>query len=140
MRPPGFSYIAGQYIFIKCPQISRFEWHPFTLTSSPGDSYLGLHIRDAGDWTSALHKAVRDQRISTHSISFFNKFSFSGKFKNRNTTGLNSVIIRSVSSEPREIEFPMFNFDIKVDGPFGAPAQNYKDFKVHNYLITELNI
>jgi NADPH oxidase len=23
---------AGEYIFINCPEISYFQWHPFTLT------------------------------------------------------------------------------------------------------------
>ena len=23
---------AGQYIFLSCPEISYFQWHPFTLT------------------------------------------------------------------------------------------------------------
>jgi predicted ferric reductase len=23
---------AGQYIYINCPEISFFQWHPFTLT------------------------------------------------------------------------------------------------------------
>ena len=23
---------AGQYIFLCCPEISYFQWHPFTLT------------------------------------------------------------------------------------------------------------
>ena len=30
------------------------EWHPFTLTSAPGDSTLSVHIRVVGDWTQAL--------------------------------------------------------------------------------------
>ncbi|XP_015752419.1 PREDICTED: cytochrome b-245 heavy chain-like [Acropora digitifera] len=33
MKKEGFSCEAGQYIFIKCPRISKLEWHPFTLTS-----------------------------------------------------------------------------------------------------------
>jgi len=50
---------AGQYIFIKCSAISRTEWHPFTLTSSPEEDYFSVHIRLAGDWTEALAKAVK---------------------------------------------------------------------------------
>lgn len=25
-KPPGFRYKSGQYIFLKCPAISPFEW------------------------------------------------------------------------------------------------------------------
>ncbi|KAF6019113.1 NOX3 [Bugula neritina] len=58
MQKDGFSMEAGQYIFIKCPSISRTEWHPFTLTSSPEEDYFSVHIRIVGDWTEALAKAV----------------------------------------------------------------------------------
>lgn len=44
----------GQYILLKCPQISKMEWHPFTLTSAPGDDYFSVHIRKVGDWTTSL--------------------------------------------------------------------------------------
>lgn len=29
---------AGQYVRIMCPNISNLEWHPFTISSSPGES------------------------------------------------------------------------------------------------------
>eukprot|EP00043_Microstomoeca_roanoka_P000772 m.29029 g.29029 ORF g.29029 m.29029 type:complete len:608 (-) comp10495_c2_seq2:133-1956(-) len=45
---------AGQYVFINCPKVSRFEWHPFTLTSCPELDYISLHIRLVGDWTTAF--------------------------------------------------------------------------------------
>jgi FAD-binding domain len=28
--------------------------HPFSITSAPGDSYLSVHIRTLGDWTTEL--------------------------------------------------------------------------------------
>lgn len=56
MKKQGFRCEAGQYIFLKCPKISRMEWHPFTLTSAPEECYFSVHIRDAGDWTNSLHK------------------------------------------------------------------------------------
>lgn len=56
MKKEGFTCEAGQYIFLKCPKISHLEWHPFTLTSAPEESYFSIHIRDAGDWTNTLHK------------------------------------------------------------------------------------
>ena len=41
----------GQYVFINVPELAKFQWHPFTLTSAPGDDYLSVHVRAAGDWT-----------------------------------------------------------------------------------------
>ncbi|KAJ7621000.1 FAD-binding domain-containing protein [Roridomyces roridus] len=49
---------AGQYIFLNCPEISYFQWHPFTLTSAPEEDYLSVHIRVVGDFTRALARSV----------------------------------------------------------------------------------
>ncbi|AES82472.1 respiratory burst oxidase-like protein [Medicago truncatula] len=56
-KPQGFKYHSGQYIFVNCADVSPFQWHPFSITSAPGDDYVSVHIRTAGDWTSQL-KAV----------------------------------------------------------------------------------
>jgi predicted ferric reductase len=53
-KPPGFKYKSGMYLFVKCPDVSPFEWHPFSITSAPGDDYLSVHIRTLGDWTTEL--------------------------------------------------------------------------------------
>jgi predicted ferric reductase len=54
----GFHSETGQYVWICCPEISVFEWHPFTLTSSPYDGFLSIHIRVVGDWTTAFGNRV----------------------------------------------------------------------------------
>ncbi|PPS09438.1 hypothetical protein GOBAR_AA11222 [Gossypium barbadense] len=53
-RPHGFRYKSGQYMFVNCAAVSPFEWHPFSITSAPGDNYLSVHIRTLGDWTRQL--------------------------------------------------------------------------------------
>ena len=45
----------GQYVYIKVPSISCFQWHPYTITSAPEDRFLSVHIRVCGDWTRRLH-------------------------------------------------------------------------------------
>jgi hypothetical protein len=56
-RPEGFVYQPGDYLYLKVPAVSRFEWHPFTISSNPEDkATLGLHVRSAGNWTKALAK------------------------------------------------------------------------------------
>jgi NADPH oxidase len=57
-KKPAFKYVTGQYIFINCPSVRRFEWHPFTLTSCPYEDYISVHIRILGDWTEGLGKAI----------------------------------------------------------------------------------
>lgn len=58
-RPKGFSYECGMCVYINCPSISKFEWHPFSLTSAPGARHLSVHIRVVGDWTEELYNRFR---------------------------------------------------------------------------------
>lgn len=104
-KPQGFKYKSGQYIFLQCPAISKFEWHPFSITSAPGDNYLSVHIRIAGDWTEELKKVFTEGRMPVSSIGRL-KFGEEGTIRQR---GL-----------PR----------LHVDGPYGAPAQEYKNYDV----------
>jgi NADPH oxidase len=53
-----FDYLPGQYVFLNCPYLSLNEWHPFTITSSPDEKYLSVHIRVAGDWTGELGRLL----------------------------------------------------------------------------------
>jgi dual oxidase len=48
-----WKYKAGQYVFLQVPQISRFQWHPFTISTCI-DRQMQLHIKTDGDWTSQL--------------------------------------------------------------------------------------
>uniref|UniRef100_A0A4W3H6E5 NADPH oxidase 3 n=1 Tax=Callorhinchus milii TaxID=7868 RepID=A0A4W3H6E5_CALMI len=57
MKKHGFHSHPGQYIFLQCPAISHFQWHPFTLTSAPEEEHFSVHIRTVGDWTIALYEA-----------------------------------------------------------------------------------
>lgn len=46
----------GQYIYLQIPTISRFQWHPFTVSKISSDSII-IHIRtSAGNWTSSLYQ------------------------------------------------------------------------------------
>ncbi|UJR14488.1 hypothetical protein I4U23_001484 [Adineta vaga] len=44
----------GQYIYLKCFSIAKFEWHPFTVTSAPEEEFVSVHIRTIGNWTKSL--------------------------------------------------------------------------------------
>lgn len=52
---PG-GYLEGQYVFLKCPFISKGQWHPFTISSAPGDPTVTIHIKILGNrsWTKQL--------------------------------------------------------------------------------------
>ena len=49
---------AGQYIFLCCPEVSIWQYHPFTLTSAPEEDYISVHIRCVGNFTKALAKTL----------------------------------------------------------------------------------
>mmetsp|Transcript_8816 Transcript_8816/g.13569 ORF Transcript_8816/g.13569 Transcript_8816/m.13569 type:complete len:825 (-) Transcript_8816:102-2576(-) len=54
-KTSNFNYNPGQYLYIAVPEIGMFEWHPFTISSSPEQKIVSLHIRKAGSWTNALY-------------------------------------------------------------------------------------
>ncbi|KAJ8548557.1 hypothetical protein ON010_g11116 [Phytophthora cinnamomi] len=51
-----FEYKAGQYVFVCVPEISMLEWHPFSISSSPTEVTVTLHIKVVGDWTHQLRQ------------------------------------------------------------------------------------
>jgi len=51
-----FKYKAGQYVFLCVPALSIWEWHPFSLSSSPNEKAISLHTRVLGDWTKRLYE------------------------------------------------------------------------------------
>lgn len=55
-----FEYTPGQYAEINIPQISRHEWHPFTIASAPSkkDTRVKFYIKAAGRWTNKLYDIV----------------------------------------------------------------------------------
>ncbi|XP_061369048.1 respiratory burst oxidase homolog protein E [Gastrolobium bilobum] len=104
-KPNGFKYKSGQYIFLQCPKISPFEWHPFSITSAPGDEYLSVHIRTVGDWTQELKLLLTED----DKLPLVNCRATFGELVQMDQRG-----------QPR----------LLVDGPYGAPAQDYQNFDV----------
>lgn len=103
-RPPQFRYKSGQYMFVQCPAVSPFEWHPFSITSAPGDDYLSVHIRQLGDWTQELKRV----------------FSEACEPPVAGKSGLLRADETTKKSLPK----------LLIDGPYGAPAQDYRNYDV----------
>lgn len=62
-----WEYYAGQYILLKIPHLSPFQWHPFTISRCTGTE-MQVHVKTDGDWTSKLrgmaqHGAVEDIKV-----------------------------------------------------------------------------
>ena len=71
-------YKIGQYVLVRIPAISTWEWHPFTV-SRLQNGKMQLYVKKSGEWTKELSR-------------------MSG------------------------------SYTINVDGPFGAPAQQFYEY------------
>ncbi|KAL6986325.1 hypothetical protein U1Q18_019692 [Sarracenia purpurea var. burkii] len=103
-KPPQFRYKSGQYMFVQCPAVSPFEWHPFSITSAPDDDFLSIHIRQVGDWTQELKRV----------------FSEACELPVAGRSGLLRADETTKKSLPK----------LLIDGPYGAPAQDYRKYDV----------
>ncbi|XVF52991.1 hypothetical protein PTKIN_Ptkin05aG0062300 [Pterospermum kingtungense] len=103
-KPPQFRYKSGQYMFVQCPAVSPFEWHPFSITSAPGDCYLSVHIRQLGDWTQELKRLFSE--VCEPPVA--------GK----------SGLLRADETTKKSLP------KLSIDGPYGAPAQDYLKYDV----------
>lgn len=56
----------GQYVFLNVPAVSLLEWHPFTVSSAPGEPLTSHHVRPmgAGSFTARLEALARDWKSS----------------------------------------------------------------------------
>ncbi|EJD04004.1 NADPH oxidase isoform 1 [Fomitiporia mediterranea MF3/22] len=111
---PSFKYTAGQWLFIQVPEVSRFQWHPFTITSAPEDKYLSIHIRQVGDWTHALGDLVG---AGPAVVAELTKQAMKGQEKDEKETGFRGDYLEINTNSGR---LP----SVRVDGPFGAPAED----------------
>ncbi|KAL3657410.1 hypothetical protein V7S43_017729 [Phytophthora oleae] len=104
-KPKSFNkrqrFLPGMYVFINVPSISKFEWHPFTISSAPEDKFISLHIQNAGDWTGALYKNLEVLQ------------------KQQQVSSLES------QGGPMTSPYPI----VFLDGPVGAPAQDYSRYR-----------
>jgi NADPH oxidase 5 len=60
-KPSGWHHRAGDYVFLRIPEIAKHEWHPFTLSSAPENASLAVHVRTLGNWTTALRQRVEHE-------------------------------------------------------------------------------
>lgn len=78
-KPAGFKYKSGMYLFLQCPKISSFEWHPFSITSAPDDPFLSVHIRTLGDWTAEMKKIFSEALGGRERLQTVNDYNLSGE-------------------------------------------------------------
>jgi NADPH oxidase len=67
--PKEFEYKSGQYCFIMIPSLNMFEYHPFSISSSPNETNLTFHIRTLGDWTAKLENHIKAEYFKSNNSS-----------------------------------------------------------------------
>ena len=55
-EPAALTHQIGQYCFVNVPVVSQLAWHPFSISSAPGDALTSHHMRIQGDgeWTGRV--------------------------------------------------------------------------------------
>ncbi|KAI0756885.1 NADPH oxidase [Daedaleopsis nitida] len=117
---PSFKYVAGQWLFIQVPDISGWQWHPFTITSAPEDPYVSVHIRQVGDWTYALGERVG---AGPQVVASMTKAALKGNEKDENVYGTRGDFVE-IDSAGRALP------NVRIDGPYGAPAEDVFNVEV----------
>ena len=115
---PSMTYKAGQWLLLNVPSVSTTQWHPFTITSCPFDPYISVHVRQVGDWTRDLGDALG-----------------AGPSQAKEFDGLDLMGIYEIALQNGQ-EMPA----IRVDGPYGAPAEDVFDNEIAVLVGTGIGV
>lgn len=86
-KPANFDYKPGDWIYVLIPQIAKYEWHPFTISSAPEqEGVIWLHIRAVGEWTRSLRSYFEDIENRNHLSKFIRSGQFSISMDNTYST------------------------------------------------------
>lgn len=119
---PKFKYTAGQWLFIQVPEISKWQWHPFTITSAPEDAYVSIHVRQVGDWTHALGERLG---CGPSVVATMTKAAIKGVEKDNDyDRNRGSFVELDAGCATRPLP------KVRIDGPYGAPAEAVFDNEV----------
>jgi len=122
---PSFKYTAGQWLFIQIPDVSPWQWHPFTITSAPEDPYVSVHIRQVGDWTQGLGDRVGAGPSVVASLTQAAMKAFDKNEKeDASSIGRGDFVELDPNSSTRPMPV------VRIDGPYGAPAEDVFDVEV----------
>jgi len=109
---PSFKYTPGQWLFVQIPELSSFQWHPFTITSAPEDPYVSIHIRQVGDWTESLGDRLG---VGPTVVKQMTQAAMKGSEKSLSQGDFVELDTNSLT-----VPLPA----LRIDGPYGAPAED----------------
>ncbi|KAK0751459.1 FAD-binding domain-containing protein [Schizothecium vesticola] len=115
---PSFKYKAGQWLFLQVPSVSKYQWHPFTITSCPHDNYVSVHVRQVGDFTKELGEAVGAGASNAK------------LYDSVDPMGLYEVALQNGQKMP----------PLRIDGPYGAPAEDVFENEIAVLIGTGIGV
>jgi len=113
---PSFKYKAGQWLFIQIPELSRWQWHPFTITSAPDDPYVSIHIRQVGDFTRGLGERLG---MGPSVVAAMTQAVLKGAEKDM-MNGISRGDFVELDTTTSSITLP----NVRIDGPYGTAAED----------------
>ncbi|KAL9111538.1 MAG: hypothetical protein Q9227_004026 [Pyrenula ochraceoflavens] len=110
---------AGQYIFLCCPEVSIWQYHPFTLTSAPEEDYISVHVRMAGNFTKTLGKVLGCDLDR-------------GKGDNKKADTSEVIGVNPADAKGTDIDPALRRIlpRVYVDGPFGSASEDVFKFEI----------
>ncbi|KAF9329921.1 hypothetical protein BGZ91_000346, partial [Linnemannia elongata] len=133
---------AGQYIFLNCPDISAFEWHPFTITSAPEEDYVSVHIRIVGDWTTAFARRlgcsfddeqqfwIEELRNRSMESGEMEMAEVGGGIVSASSTAVANDSMAFGSSASLSSAKSRMNPCVLLDGPYGSPSEDAFNYEI----------
>jgi len=115
---PSFKYKAGQWLFLQVPSVSKYQWHPFTITSCPYDPYVSVHVRQVGDFTRDLGDAVGAGGAQAK------------LYEGVDPMGMYEVALQNGQAMP----------SLRIDGPYGAPAEDVFENEIAVLIGTGIGV
>lgn len=106
-------YVAGQWLYLTVPSVSKYQWHPFTISSAPDDPYISVHIRQAGDFTRALGERLGCTADLAKELT-------EGANGKRELGYGESEFVDYSGALLAAGRMPL----LRIDGPYGAPAED----------------
>lgn len=116
-KKSSMKYKSGQYLFLNVPAISKYQWHPFTITSCPSDPYISVHIRQVGDFT----KTLGDMLGAGADAKGFEHLDPMGQYE---------IACQNGAQMPT----------LRIDGPYGAPAEDVFDNEIAVLIGTGIGV
>lgn len=161
-RPVNFEYNPGDWIYVLIPDIAKYEWHPFTISSAPEqEGVIWLHIRAVGEWTRKLRQHFEGVESRNHLRRFIKSGQFSMSIDNVLDDDANRQITEPGKTQQVALKLESFDklqnsneleptsqrvnknvspntLKIFIDGPYGSPSSQI--FKTEHAVLVATGI